>query len=64
MDRNVTHDKGNLATLIPFLDVLLQLAAKLERVQRVVLAEEGLEVLHDDEGVVIRLQEPVSLIPA
>ena len=55
---------GNLAILIPFLDVLLRLATKLERVQRVVLGEEGFEVLHDDEGVIVRLQEPVSLIPA
>ena len=55
---------GNLATLIPFLDVLLQLAAKLDRVHRVVLCKEGLQVLHDNEAVIVRLQEPVSLIPA
>ena len=64
LDTIVHTNFGNLATLIPFLDMLFQLAAKLERVLRVVLSEEGLEVLHDDEAVVVRLQEPVSLIPA
>ena len=46
---------GNLAALTPFFHMLLQLAAKLERVFRVVLSEEGLEVLHDDEAVIVRL---------
>ena len=64
LDTIVHSNTRNLATPIPFLDMLLQLAAKLERVLRVVLSEEGLEVLHDDEGVVVGLQEPVGLLSA